>query len=415
MNTSRGLLYPALHKFYSALNSLKKFEKGINFFENIGYLDNFFLEYRNITFVLQKSLAHTEFMEVYESLRDQYLVNSVGKWFVDKRNEVSKQQPFDLEKRIVITLYAHQSTMSLPELIYTIDNDREISSIIDELRSTFMHLNQLEVMFSVEFFFYEHGHTDDLFDNFIFGINQMIRFLKSMRKAIYQPCRLSDELENKIDQINFYRVPKDMLFVDDYIYYTKTNSFEKASRTALIASQPESRTPVENLNNLVPEGDLFIKFELMHLAFFQMQKTLMPTCFVVYNDNTFELLTFGFSIKTTIYRKLYEISKRLESDDIITVLLVTEMYMYDATKINNLDSRERTKYTKNEILAFYMVDNNLEIKIRVYDTERIDDWEYLASVMVRESKNESLPNFMNPIVREFERLQANVSRGNGEL
>src|SRR5579862_1975826 len=106
MDSTRGLLYPALHKFYSALSSLEKFEKGTNFFDNIGYLDNFFSEYRNITFVLQHSLAHTDFLVTYETLRNKYLVNSVGKWFVEKRNEVLKQQPFDLEKRIVITVYS---------------------------------------------------------------------------------------------------------------------------------------------------------------------------------------------------------------------------------------------------------------------------------------------------------------------
>jgi hypothetical protein len=86
MNNDRGLLYPALHKFYSALSSLEKFEKGTNFFDNIGYLDNFFSEYRNVTFVLQHSLAHTEFLATYNKLRNEYLVNSVAKWFVEKRN-----------------------------------------------------------------------------------------------------------------------------------------------------------------------------------------------------------------------------------------------------------------------------------------------------------------------------------------
>ncbi|MRT93047.1 hypothetical protein [Ancylomarina sp. 16SWW S1-10-2] len=91
MKNSRGLLYPALHKFYSALSSLEKFEKGSNFFDNICHLDNFFSEYRNITFVLQKSLAKTEFRTVYEKLRDKYLVNDVGKWFIGKRNSYSQR------------------------------------------------------------------------------------------------------------------------------------------------------------------------------------------------------------------------------------------------------------------------------------------------------------------------------------
>lgn len=207
MNNSRGMLYPALHKFYNALSSLEKFEKGTNFFDNINYLDNFFSEYRNVTFVLQKSLAHTLFMPVYEKFRDQYLVNNVGKWFIEKRNEVLKQQPFNLEKRITITIYSGQ-VLSLPELVFTIDNDVKISTIVDSLRGTFMKMGQLEVMFSAEFLFYESGHTEDLYDNLIFGINQMKLFLTDVKKAVDSECRLSDELERRIDKMNFIRCLK---------------------------------------------------------------------------------------------------------------------------------------------------------------------------------------------------------------
>lgn len=137
MENIRSILYPALHKFYNALSSLERFEKGLNFFDNIGHLDNFFSEYRNITFVLQKSLAKTEHMPLYERLRDKYLVNDVGKWFVDKRNSVLKQKPFDLEKRIMIKIYAGKDILSLPELVFTIENDENYSSVIESLRSSF--------------------------------------------------------------------------------------------------------------------------------------------------------------------------------------------------------------------------------------------------------------------------------------
>jgi hypothetical protein len=407
MNKSRGLLYPALHKFYSSLSSLEKFEKGTNFFDNIGYLDNFFSEYRNITFVLQKSLAHTEYMSSYENLRDQYLINSVGKWFVEKRNEVLKQQPFDLEKRIVISIYAGQNTVSLPELIFTIDNDIEISTIVESLKTRFMSLGLLEVMFSAEFFFYEHGHTEDLYDSFISGINQMKLFMAAMRKSINEECKLSDQLEIKIENMNFYRVPKDMLLVDDYVFFTKKKRFEKASRIAMWGGPGHTRVPIENLNKTYPNGDLFNKFEMMHLMIFQIQKTLLPTCLVSYNDNTFELITFGFSIKTTVYRKFNEIAKRINADKVVNVLFVTEMYAYDKKDIKNLDSRERIKYAKNEILAFYMVDKNLVMKSHGFDTKRIDDFKYIASVMFAKPTKPELPRFFNPVIQEFARILTN--------
>lgn len=406
MNNSRGPLYPALHKFYSALNSLEKFEKGTNFFDNISYLDNFFSEYRNVTFVLQKSLANTLFMPTYEKLRDKYLVNQVGKWFIEKRNEVLKQQPFNLEKRIVINIYFGQ-TLSLPELVFTIDNDVEILTIVDSLRTTFTSFGQLEVMFSAEFLFYEYGHSEDLYDNLIFGINQMKLLLADMKNQINQDCKLSDELERKIEVMNFYKVPRDMLFVDDYMFYCKKGYFEKASRIAMRISQGQIRVPVENLNKVYPNGDLFNKFEMMHLVIFQMGKSLLPTCLILYSDDTFELVTFGFSIKTTLYRKFSEIAKRLEADKIVSILFVSEMYIYDINDINNLDSLERVQYAKSEMLAFYMIDNHLAIKSHSYDTKQIDDFKYIGSIMFSKSSEQVLPRYMNPIMQEFTRLKTN--------
>ncbi|ABQ07376.1 hypothetical protein [Flavobacterium johnsoniae] len=408
MNNSRGLLYPALHKFYSALSSLEKFKKGTNFFDNISFLDNFFSEYRNVTFVLQKSLAKTQFMPTYEELRDQYLVNNFGKWFVEKRNEVIKQQPFDLEKRIVISIYSGQIPLSLPELIFTIDNDVEISTIVESLRTTFMNSGQLEVMFSAEFLFFEYGHSEDLYDNLILGINQMKLFLAEMKKAINEDCKLSDELERKIDKMNFYQVPKDMLFVDDYVFYCKKEYFEKASRVALQSGSGQIRVPIENLNEMYPNGDLFSKFELMHVVIFQMGKSLLPTYLILYSDDTFELVTFGFSIKTTVYRKFNEIARRIEADKIVNVLFVTEMYIYDLDEVSKLDSRERIEHAKNEILAFYMIDKHLAIKSHSYDTKQINDFKYISSIMFSKSSERVLPRYMNPVMQEFIRLKTNL-------
>lgn len=408
MNNSRGLLYPALHKFYSALSSLEKFKKGTNFFDNISYLDNFFSEYRNVTFVLQKSLANTQFMSTYEELRDQYLVNNVGKWFVEKRNEVIKQQPFNLEKRIVISIYSGQIPLSLPELIFTIDNDVEISTIVESLRTTFISSDKLEVMFSAEFLFFEYGHSEDLYDNLILGINQMKLFLAEMKKAINEDCKLSNELERKIDKMNFYQVPKDMLFVDDYVFYCKKEYFEKASRVALLSGSGQTRVPIENLNKMYPNGDLFSKFELMHVVIFQMGKSLLPTCLILYSDDTFELVTFGFSIKTTVYRKFNEIARRIEADKIVNVLFVTEMYIYDFDEVSKLDSRERVEHAKSEILAFYMIDKHLAIKSHSYDTKQIDDFKYIGSIMFSKSSERVIPRYMNPVMQEFIRLKTNL-------
>lgn len=397
MNSSRGLLYSAFHKFYSALISLERFEKGKNFFDNISYLDNFFSEYRNITFVLQKSLSNTEFKSTYELIRNQYLVNDVGRWFVEKRNEVLKEKPFELEKRILINIYSSIDTILLPKLTFNIDNDIEISTIIDSLRSSFLSFSQNEVMFSVEFLFVESGQNDDLFDNLIFGIDQMKLFLTEMRNKINEDCKLTDELKTKIENINFYRVPKDMLFIDDYVFHCKNEMFEKASRVSALIGPKNMKVPIENLNKMYPDGDLFDKFEMMHLVIYQMQRTLLPTCLILYKDNLFELSTFGYSINTTLYRKLFEISNRIETDNIEAVFFVTEMYSYG--KSDDLK--------KDEFLTFHMIDNDLNINNREYNASKIDDWKYIASVMSNKNSTQELPSFFNPIFQEFSRLKSN--------
>ena len=63
-----GLLYPAYQKFYSAISCLERFRKEQDFFENISCLDTFFSEYRSITLVMQKSLAHTPYIDTYTNL-----------------------------------------------------------------------------------------------------------------------------------------------------------------------------------------------------------------------------------------------------------------------------------------------------------------------------------------------------------
>ena len=405
MNISRGLLYPAFHKFYNALSSLEKFEKGQNFFDKIICLDNFFSEYRNITFVLQKSLAHATALGFYEKCRDQYLVNEIGRWFVDKRNEVLKQKPFELEKRISISIYSDHDTFSLPQLNYTIDNDEDFSNIIESLGTSLLSYGDIEVMFCAEFSFLEYGIDIDLYDNLILGIDKMKLFLSEIKKLINEDCKLTDELEIKIEKLNFYRVPKEMLFIDDYVFYCKNEFFEKASRIAILIGEPQTKIPIENFNKNYPEGDLFQKFELMHLVTFQMQKSLLPTCLILYEDETFQLLSFGFSIKTTVYRKFNEIANRIDTDKIVSVLFVTEMYIYDKSDIINLNSYEKVKHSKKEILAFYVIDNNLEIRSHWYDVLKIDDFEYIFPIMLGKTNNTNLPGFMNPIIKEFTRIQ----------
>ena len=59
------IIYPMLQKYYNALNSLNALNITKNIFESIPLIDNFFAEFRNITFVMQKSFNTKELKEYY--------------------------------------------------------------------------------------------------------------------------------------------------------------------------------------------------------------------------------------------------------------------------------------------------------------------------------------------------------------
>ena len=75
-----GILYTAYQKFYSALSALEQFDKEKDFFDNISNLDKFFSEFRTVTLVLQKAIAHTEYKDLYDKNNKKYLSDG-EKWF----------------------------------------------------------------------------------------------------------------------------------------------------------------------------------------------------------------------------------------------------------------------------------------------------------------------------------------------
>src|SRR5690606_12615894 len=127
------------------------------------------------------------------------------------------------------------------------------------------------------------------------------------------------------DNFNFHLIPKNMLLVDDYIFYPKENQFRKGSRVDFVGEVPETRTPIARYKDLVGDQNLLINFILFHIVIFNEQKMLMPTCTLVYKDDTFTLESFDSSINTTVLRKISEISKRIENGESEHFFYVTQM------------------------------------------------------------------------------------------
>lgn len=262
-----GLLYPAFQKWYSALSCLDRFRTEKNFFDNISSLDSFFSEFRNITFVMQKSLAHTKHFSLYERKRDEYLSNC--KWFVDMRNDTTKQHPFQLIKEIEISAYFPGTGVQLSQQQFSVENDTELSTLFDQLKALFLDINPIEVFFSAKFSFFEKDSHDDLYDKLILGIDAMDNFLKDMYKETSEKCEVCESLISETSKTIFSHVPRDMLLINDYVYYPQKDIFERAERVAMhIQTSNGDRTIRASLSAFDKEpfatlgNDYFQKFVL---------------------------------------------------------------------------------------------------------------------------------------------------------
>lgn len=386
---------------------MERFSKEKSFFDNISSLDNFFSEFRNVTFVLQKSLAHTDYISIYENNRQKHL--SDCRWFVDKRNETTKQQPFQLVKQVEITVYFPNSGMCVYFNQFTAEDDMELSTLIDQFRQLFLEINPIEVFFSAEFSFYEKDSQEDLYDKLMLGIQSMKFFLTAMQQDINEHCDLCEELIKKIGQFNFSILPRDMLLINDYAYYPEKNEFEHAQRLSLILGQDNinNRLPLSRFNTGVfgkLGNDYFQKFATMHAI--QQNTELLPTIMTIFQDNTFELDSFNADIKTTIYRKLNETAMRILNEDVKEVYFM-QVYIacFPSPPYLSMTSKERLSHGEKEYLTFMKVDSCLNEEEYVFDGEKLSNMEYIAyQVMNGKKKKLDLGKVnMSPLVEAFQK------------
>lgn len=404
-----GLLYPAYQKFYSSLNSLERFDKEGDFFENISCLDSFFSEYRNITFALQSELKHTDFFNIYEKNRDKYLQDH---WFVEKRNETIKQKPFQLIKEITINFYLPHHGFSILKKEFSVENDIPLESLYDELKEVFLDIQNPEVFFSASFSFHELNSDIDLFEKLVSGIKSMHEFMDAMDKEIGENCPLCNQLKKRISKIKTSNVPLDFLLVNDYVYYPQEERFERAERVAMILSLNDKKVA-----NRIPlsaiidnkyfnyDGTPFGSFTLMHASIRAISpgEDIMPAIMIVYDDGTYDLDAFHANIKTTIYRKINEAAKTVETQNVTEVCYMCLYSVLPARKDLPSVSKERLALSTSDILVCASIDYQLNEKEYVFDGKQMENPEYVACVMKNgcsNTLNASQTN-MYPIWRAF--------------
>lgn len=382
-----GLLYPAYQKFYSALHNLERFDKEANFFDNISAIDAFFTEYRNITFVMQASLAHTEFLSVYEENRDKYLTDH---WFVEKRNETIKQKPFDLIKEILINLYLPFGGFTVSEKKYSVKNDEPLETLLSELKTELSKIDKHEVCFSVSFFFHEIDSDIDLLNKLLQGISSMKIFMNAMETEIGEECPLCNQLKAKINEIHITDVPLDFLSVNDYTYYPDNDYFDRAERVSMMlgidGKKVANHRPITEMTDskyFNYDGTVFGNFTLSHVIIQKIQKDcdIMPVIVVIYDDGTYDLDAFATNMKTTMYRKINETAQLIEKNNVLEICymsLYTNIAFNDKTPKTSL---ERIEQAKSEFLVFASIDKNLNEKEYVFDRKYLGNAQYIRCIM----------------------------------
>lgn len=403
------LLLPAYQKLYSALQSLERFSKGQDLFDNIACIDNFLSEYRNVTFVLQKSLAHTDYLSVYEKLRDKHLKNPHCSWLVIKRNEVLKEAPFPLEKQLILRIYLPFETGVFPIESYTIADEVDFSSLIEIVKRVISNLPAIEVFFSTEFIYKKIGEDVNLFKIIDFGIQSIMTMLNELDKEIsVEPSQARKTLLDKIDKLFFYKVPQEAWFVDDYVYYKDGNFFEKGHRFEMITP---SSTGVKYsvLCNMLQVKitddfiqDTFEAFKRLHIFHFTMQKSIMPTVLTLDKDGILSMTMYHASIKTTTYRKIHEIASEIKTKtDIVAVFIVGEMLIYNNVKIFNKDYRYRVENSQSELLVFDKITKD-DVEQYFISSEAITkkSKDCLFPTLTKAESHEST-SFIYPIIKAF--------------
>lgn len=398
-----GLLYPAYQKFYSAISCLERFRKEQDFFENISCLDTFFSEYRSITLVMQKSLAHSPHIDTYKNL---VTTECFDPWLNTQRVKSVHTHPVEFTKKVDVSIYFPDRGIELLSESFSVEDDIPLSSLNATLKAVFERIDPTEVFFSAKCSFPEKDTGEDVLKKALSGLASMQVFMDKMHSAVGEDCPLCNQLRDKISHSSILHTPMDFITVDDYVYYPAKDEFERGGRLVgmLGGGMVPLRSPLKGMNRFhsIREDDYFQKFVVMHIIIGTTD--LMPTFMVVYKDGTFQLITYHADIKTTFYRKINEVAATIMTNDVQEVYYMTTYVLCEYTEENmQRSSKERMSLGKEEFLTFMKVDDDLNEEEYFFNSGILHDRDRLAQYLLKgPSKKLDLGAInMQPIISAF--------------
>ena len=382
------LIYPILQKYYNALNSLKSLNVTKDIFESIPLIDNFFAEFRNITFVMQKSFNTMELKEYYRIKQEEFLNNNSLRWFIDKRNETVKENPFKLEKEVEVYAYLPDFCGKIIDSRLSIDNDIPLETLEQVIKIYLTKYNKnSDIYFSIDILFKENGSEIDIYSRIKNGIIIMDNFIKAVLTDY--PCNCS-KCTNIIEKIKELRTE---IFLKDFTFswdYTVENNEVIWGQQIEIGSQDKNGHPILMSDVRIPidanlsitkdvvddDMQLFKFYASIHYTIFKAQNNnIMPTFIIIYDDNTVSYMPFVATIKTTFYKKSRKKEKMVRENSIRVIYFVGENYYYPIEQIKNFQKpySKRIKHASTTLLSLNMVSKKYEHIMTIsFDTKNIE-------------------------------------------
>ena len=420
MTSENDLLFPAFQKFYSALSNLERFRKGGNFFDNISCLDTFFTEFKGIIENTEFVLQNTPYKDLFKEKKAE--IYAKFGWFYKTRDGVIHRSPFPLKKQVDITIYFPGGCINVLEKTFTIANDEAFSSMLDQLHSFFFEVDPVEVLFSVKFSFHQGNSQEDLFEKVLNGTHEMWRFLTKLKEEI--PCQspACDELCSRIRKSYILHVSKDLLLIDDFVYYPSKREFADTRRgcnTLDGSGKTLSRVPLSFWEN-GPIGKLgnsnFERFVLLHAL--QQNTELMPAFMIIYGDGTYDIDAFFSNNKTTSYRKINEIAEKILNEPVQEVYyeqVFLSIPPYEGIELST--AAERATHAAEEWLVFMKVDSHLGEDEYAFYGPGLKCFGYIAQQMKTGHRHKLIfgTDDMRPIIEAFKKKMDNNQSEAGEL
>lgn len=415
-------MIPALQKFYNALKHLNQFSTESSFFDNVGSIDVFLSEYRSTTLVLQTSIGGPD-NPIYKKNLDNILLKDkeVIKWLNDNRVIAIHNHPFKLKKIFRVTIYDSANSVIFKQYEQNIEFDEPIGNYLEELRNTFNEIKVPDVYFSAQYLYVDEEDSKErsVFDFIENGVVIMWQFLHAMKKDLNDESKTSNNLMREIDVMIQHIPHRWMLDALDYCYYRSTGTFERGESFTL--SIPDVHIPVDffmkEVKQLSPtDMDFYEAFIYLHsFIYIKQNHHLLSTFFLEYEDNTYQMITFSASLRTTMYRYINRVSKMVFDNDIANVYLVTEMIGYQGVDIRHLTDflqlnyEERKPYRTVTYLTFYKVTSAGAIFPIMIDTDNLIDSLSVSAVMGKIKTTEQprqVSIMMTPIVDSFKKRRS---------